>query len=117
MSASLTPTRPGSRYTDRVRAIVGLYSRAVEEEADGRRMLSGALAEGVHQLLKLCRALDLEEDFGGVVGDLDVEVLGLLLLRGRSIVAAAAAAAVVGRGIRGWRAGHCGWSVVFCRRQ
>lgn len=50
-------------------------SRTVEEEADGSLLLALTLTEGVHQLLQLGRALDLEEDLIVVVGDLDVEVL------------------------------------------
>lgn len=41
------------------------------------RGLALALAEGIHQLLELRGALDLEEDLVVVVGNLDVEVLGL----------------------------------------
>lgn len=41
-------------------------------------------AECVHQLLELRGALDLEEDFVVVVGDLDVQVLGIGRLGRRS---------------------------------
>lgn len=45
-----------------------------------------SLAEGIHQLLQGGRALDLEENFVVVIGDLDVQMLSLrgalrLLLR------------------------------------
>lgn len=53
-------------------------SGAVEEEADASEGLALTLAEGVHELLQLGCALDLEEDLVVVVGHLDVEVLGLL---------------------------------------
>lgn len=39
-----------------------------------------AVAEGVHEFLQLCGAFDLEEDLVVVVRDLDVQMLGLLLL-------------------------------------
>ena len=42
------------------------------------RGLALALAEGIHQLLELGGALDLEEDLVVVVGDFNVEVLRLL---------------------------------------
>lgn len=58
-----------------VRSVLGANSCTIEEEANSRRLLSLTLAEGVHQLLKLGRALDLEEDFVVVVRNLDVEVL------------------------------------------
>ena len=38
-------------------------------------MLSLTFAKSIHQLLQVGRALDLEENFVVVVGDLDVEVL------------------------------------------
>jgi hypothetical protein len=53
-------------------------SGAVEEEAHASEGLALTLAEGIHELLQLGCALDLEEDLVVVVGDLDVEVLGLL---------------------------------------
>lgn len=59
-------------------------SRAVEKKSHGAGRLSLALAKSAHKLLKLCSALDLEEDLVVVVGDLDVEVLrvgGCLLAR------------------------------------
>ena len=70
-------------------------SGAVEEEADASEGLALTLAEGVHELLQLGCALDLEEDLVVVVGHLDVEVLGLL----GSLV-------LVGGGGRGWRRRH-----------
>lgn len=59
-----------------VGGVGGLDARAVKQEAHGAEALALALAERSHQLLKLSRALDLEEDLVVVVGDLDVEVLG-----------------------------------------
>ena len=53
-------------------------SGAVEEEAHAGEGLSLTLTEGIHELLQLGCALDLEEHLVVVVGDLDVEVLGLL---------------------------------------
>lgn len=58
-----------------VRSVFGANSCTVEEEPNGGCLFSLPLTEGVHQLLKLGRALDLEEDFVVVVGDLDVQVL------------------------------------------
>lgn len=52
-------------------------SRAIEKKSHGAGRLSLALAKGSHKLLKLCSALDLEEDLVVVVGNLDVEVLGV----------------------------------------
>ncbi len=63
------------RKTYRIRRVGGLHSRAVKEESHGAHRLSLALAKGSHQLLQLGGALNLEEDFVVVVGDLDVEVL------------------------------------------
>jgi hypothetical protein len=70
-------------------------SGAVEEEAHAGEGLSLTLAEGIHELLQLGCALDLEEDLIVVVGDLDVEVLRLL----RSLV-------LVAGGGRRRRRGH-----------
>lgn len=87
--------------------IVGrVDSGAVEEEANAGEGLALTLAEGVHELLQLGGTLDLEEDLVVVVGDLDVEVLGLL----GSVVLVAG-----GRGRR--RSGHGGGraKVVFGR--
>lgn len=61
--------------------VVGrVHARAVKEEAHGVNALALAVAEGIHQLLEWSGALDLEEDFVVVVGDLDVQVLWLLRL-------------------------------------
>ena len=83
--------RACTRVTHDVWGVTGVDSGAVEEEAHAREGLALTLAEGVHELLKLGGALDLEEDFVVVVGNLDVEVLGLRL---GSVVLVAA----VGRG-------------------
>ena len=85
--------RACSRVTHDVRGVAGVDSGAVEEEAHAGEGLALTLAEGVHELLQLGGALDLEEDLVVVVGNLDVEVLGLRL---GSIVLVAA----VGRGGR-----------------
>lgn len=58
-----------------VRSILGTNSCTVEQETDGGCLLSLTFAEGVHQLLQLGRALDLEKDLVVVVRDLDVQVL------------------------------------------
>lgn len=63
--------------------IVGwVHSLSIEQEAHAGRGLALALAEGIHKLLELSRALDLEKDLIVVVGDLDVEVLAGSLLLG-----------------------------------
>lgn len=59
----------------------------IEEKATGLDRLALPLTEGIHELLQLRRPLDLEEDFVIVVGDLDVDVAGLLRLFCRSIAA------------------------------
>lgn len=64
-------------HLERIGCISGLDSRAVEKKSHGAGRLSLALAKGSHKLLKLCSALDLEEDLVVVVGNLDVEVLGV----------------------------------------
>ena len=85
--------RACSGATHHLRVVGGVHSGAVEQEAHASEGLSLTLAEGVHELLQLGGALDLEEDLVVVVGNLDVEVLGLRL---GSIVLVAA----VGRGGR-----------------
>lgn len=64
-------------HLERIGCISGLDSRAVEKKSHGAGRLSLALAKGAHKLLQLCGTLDLEEDLVVVVGDLDVEVLGV----------------------------------------
>ena len=61
-------------------------------------VLALAVAEGVHELLELSRALDLEENLIVVVGDLDVQVLRLC--RRLFLVAAGRLGRVVGHGER-----------------
>lgn len=63
----------GETYS--VRGIFGSYTGAVEKEPNGGHLLSLTFAKSIHQLSQVGRALDLEEDFVVVVGDLDVEVL------------------------------------------
>lgn len=75
--------------TYRVWVIRGLHALTVIQETDAGDALALAVAEGVHELLELSRALDLEEDFVVVIGDFDVEVLSLSilgLLLGRAVV-------------------------------
>jgi len=92
LSYPLQHARACSRETHVVRGVAGVDSGAVEEEAHARERLALTLAEGVHELLQLGGALDLEEDLVVVVGHLDVEVLGRL----RSVVLVAG----LGRGRR-----------------
>jgi hypothetical protein len=74
-------------HFERIGRIRGLDTRAVKEESDRANGLALALAKGVHELLELSAALDLEEDLVVVVGDLDVEVLRRsLLLPGASVL-------------------------------
>lgn len=70
-----------SQGTHHLGVVRRVHSRAVEKEANAGEGLALALAEGVHELLELGGALDLEEHLVVVVGDLDVQVLGLLLGR------------------------------------
>ena len=65
-------------FTHHLGVVGRVDSGAVEEEANAGEGLALTLAEGVHELLQLGGTLDLEEDLVVVVGDLDVEVLGLL---------------------------------------
>ena len=61
----------------------GVDSLTVEEESHTGRGFALTLAEGIHELLQLGGALDLEIDFVVVVGHLNVQVLAALgLLRG-----------------------------------
>jgi hypothetical protein len=57
--------------------VSGLYTTTIEEESDRSGSLALSLAEGIHQLLQGGGALDLEEDFIVVVGNLDIEMLTL----------------------------------------
>ena len=82
-------------FTHHLGVVGRVDSGAVEKEADASEGLSLTLAKGVHELLQLGCALDLEEDLVVVVGHLDVEVLGLL----GSLV-------LVGGGGRGRRCRH-----------
>lgn len=45
---------------------------SLEDEADGARWLSMAVAEGLHELLQLSRLLDLEHKLVVVISDLDI---------------------------------------------
>lgn len=64
-----------SRKTYSVWGILRPYTGAVEQEPNGRHLLSLTVTERIHQLFELCRPLDLEEHFVVVVRHLDVEVL------------------------------------------
>lgn len=64
--------------THHLRVVCGVDSGAIEEEAHAGGRLALTLTEGVHELLELSGTLDLEEHLVVVVGDLDVQVLGLL---------------------------------------
>ena len=64
--------------TNSIWRIRWLDSATIKEEANGGGVLPLAFAEGVHELLELGGALNLEEDLVVVVGNFDVEVLGLL---------------------------------------
>jgi len=68
----------GERSTYSIWRICGLDTRSIKEESDGGGRLSLPFAEGVHQLLQLRCSLDLKKNFIIIVGDFDVEVLGLL---------------------------------------
>ena len=57
---------------------MGLNALAIEQESDTLRILATPFAKGIHELLELSRALDLEEDFVVVVCHFDVEMLGVL---------------------------------------
>ena len=74
-----------------------MYALAFEQEPDRRGVLALSLAEGVHKLLKLGRALNLEEDFVVVVRHLDVEVLDSAASRRIGVVTGGASALVVVR--------------------
>lgn len=65
---------PGEE-TYSVRGIFGSYTGAVKKEPNGGHLLSLTIAKSIHQLFQVGRALNLEENFVVVIGDLDVEVL------------------------------------------
>lgn len=54
--------------------IRGIHPLPIKQEPTALQRLALALAEGIHQLLQLRCALDLEEDFVVVVRHFDVEV-------------------------------------------
>ena len=74
--------RACSGATHHLRVVGGVHSGAVEQEAHASEGLSLTLAEGVHELLQLGGALDLEEDLVVVVGNLDIQVLALTTIFG-----------------------------------
>lgn len=49
-------------------------SCAIEQESDGLAILPRSVAESIHQLFKLGRAFDLEENFIVIIRDLNVEM-------------------------------------------
>lgn len=63
--------------TYRIWVVCGCDTLAVEQEPHTLNILSLPVAEGIHELSKSSSALDLEEHFIVVVGDLDVEMLAL----------------------------------------
>lgn len=62
-------------HFERVWCVGRLDALPVEQEADLAKGLALAVAECVHELLQLCRSLDLEKDLVIVVRHLDIEVL------------------------------------------
>lgn len=65
-------------HVEVVRGLVGLDADTVVEEAERVHLLALALGEGLHEPSERRGALDLEEDLGRAVGDLQVQVcLGL----------------------------------------
>ena len=67
-------------HTHRIGTISRVDSSPIKQESNILHGLALSFTEGVHEFTELGRALDLEEDFVVVVGDLDVQVLGLGLL-------------------------------------
>lgn len=67
--------------------VVVRHTLTVEEKPARAARLATSLTEGVHQLLELCGALDLEENFRLVIGNFDVEMLrglwGVIVARWR----------------------------------
>lgn len=59
-----------------VRGVLGANASSVKEEADSRGLFSLTVAERVHELLQLRRALDLEEDLVVVICHFNVQMLG-----------------------------------------
>lgn len=88
--------------------VVLCHSCAFEQKSHCLWVLALALAECVHQLLELCRALDLEEDFVVVICNLDIQMFGLFSLRrsavGRSLLVLVGHDGVKKK-IRKWRYG------------
>ena len=65
--------------THRVGIVRWVHALAVKQESHTLWRLALTLAEGIHQLLESSCSLDLEEDFVVGIGDLDVEVFGLVV--------------------------------------
>ena len=85
--------------THRIGRVAWLDTLAFKKEAHRADCLALTLTECRHQLLKLGAALNLEEDLIVVVGNFDVEVLG---------VAARCWRLVLGRGAVLWVVRHLG---------
>lgn len=69
------------RSTHNLWSVGCVHALAVEQEAHTLRSLALSVAEGVHELLELCRSLDLEEHFVASIRHLDVQVFAGRLLR------------------------------------
>ena len=73
-------------FTYRIWAVFRADSLAIKQESHCLNLFALSFAESVHQLLQLCRPLDLEEDLVVVIGNFYVQMLGWW---GRRILAAA----------------------------
>ena len=60
--------------THRIRAVLGIDSLAIEQEADRIEGFALTLAECIHELRKSSRALDLEKHLVIIVRHFDIEV-------------------------------------------
>ena len=61
--------------THGIGAVSRIYTRSVEQKADGCHLFTLAVAESVHELRERSRSLDLEEDLIVIVGHFNVEML------------------------------------------
>jgi hypothetical protein len=80
VSANLKPSASAlssalPKNTHSLGCVSGLHACTLEQEAHAIQRLALTVAKGRHQLLELCRLLDLEEDFVVVVRHLNVQVL------------------------------------------
>lgn len=83
-------------HFERVRGVSRLHTLTLEEETDRRHVLALALAKGVHELLKLGTALDLEEDLVVIICHLNIEVLSTSGISVRTLASRASIVVVVG---------------------